>query len=158
MKKGLIFGIFLLFAVAAITIFLLFFYNKPLSSEEIRQGVYLNLKEGSSQNLMLKDEKHKVTPIKIKEDDSVDFVMESSAPYLFNLYVGESKDLDWNRDFVYDFNARLDSINKQTGEIKFFLKEINKRVCNEKWICTNWYPCVYDATKILAELLFISQI
>ena len=144
MKKALIIGVILLLLIGFI--FFFFFYNKSISSEKLRDGVYLNMKEGSSQNLMLKDEKHKVTATDIKNDDSVDFILESE-PFLFNLRVGESKDLDWNLDFVYDFNARLDSINKQTGEIKFFLKEINKRVCNEKWICTNWYPCVYDITQ-----------
>lgn len=150
MKKRII--AFLLLIVAAGLIYFFFFYNQPISSQKIKQGVDINLEEGVDRNLILKNSEYFLRAIRINEDNSVDFVIYKEDGSEFNFNLGESgyfeKDLDINYDFINDINARLRNVDKGIREVLIYFKEIDTRVCDESWTCTDWYPCVYDVTQI----------
>lgn len=139
-KKIWIFiGVFVVVLIIALFIFLFMkFSSNKISSEELSEGTYFNMKVDKQFEFEIDEEEHKLI-LDAFGEDYVDLTVQSK-PIKFTLKIGESKKFDLDNDEIYDLRIKLVRIENNKPYI--FIKEISETICVEDWDCGEWSDCI----------------
>lgn len=128
-----------LFVVIIVSLF--FILNPPgsnnVTDKELMEGATVNTGENNSIKFKFGDEDHNIN-IDFVGLDSVGITIQSD-PITFILQINEVKEVDLNKDDIYDLRVKLVKI--ENGKATIAVKKIAIEVCNENWNCSAWSTC-----------------